>query len=77
MNLACADGHPVEIMDMSFALQALSVCYIAKGGGQLEKTVHAVPEELDSYVAYLALKTRGIDIDALTAEQQAYLGHHE
>lgn len=77
VNLACADGHPVEIMDMSFGLQALSACYIARGGAKLRHDVYPVPPELDAYVARLSLKSRGVDIDTLTPEQQAYLEGHK
>lgn len=73
VNLAAGDGHPAEIMDMSFALQALSARHILENGAQLEKKVYEVPEELDRRVADLKLKSMGIEIDRLTDEQYAYL----
>ncbi|GAB6273881.1 MAG: adenosylhomocysteinase [Peptococcaceae bacterium] len=73
VNLACSDGHPAEIMDLSFALQALSAHYLAENAGSLTKRVHPVPKEIDYQVAKLKLKSLEIEIDALTGEQQAYL----
>ena len=78
INLAAAEGHPAMVMDMSFANQALSVEYLVKnrlrgGGVHLENIVYSVPAELDGYVARLKLKTLGVAIDTLTAEQKAYL----
>lgn len=73
VNLACSDGHPAEIMDLSFALQALSAHYLAENAGSLTRRVHPVPKEIDYQVAKLKLKSLEIEIDALTGEQQAYL----
>ncbi len=73
VNLAAGDGHPVEIMDLSFALQALSVLYFVKHGAELEKKVYPVPREIDEKVARLRLKSLGVEIDALTEEQKKYL----
>lgn len=73
VNLAAGDGHPAEIMDMSFALQALSARYIAGSQGKLENRVYEVPEQIDEKVAAMKLKAMGIEIDALTEEQQEYL----
>jgi len=73
VNLAAADGHPVEIMDMSFALQALCARRVAQCGPELANTVHAVPVEIDRAVALEKLRTLGVSIDSLTAEQEAYL----
>lgn len=73
VNLAAGDGHPAEIMDMSFALQALSARYIAVSQGKLENRVYEVPEQIDEKVAAMKLKAMGIEIDALTEEQQEYL----
>ncbi|MFW5976317.1 MAG: adenosylhomocysteinase [Bacillota bacterium] len=72
VNLAAADGHPAEIMDMSFALQILSLLYL-KNNPELEKKVHQVPEKIDKKVARLKLNSLGIEIDSLTEEQQQYL----
>ena len=73
MNLACAEGHPAEVMDMSFANQALSCEYISKNRSKLEKKVYAVPEKIDENVARLKLKSLGVKIDKLTLEQKEYL----
>lgn len=73
VNLAAGDGHPAEIMDMSFAIQALSAKYIVEKGKNLGNKVHNVPAEIDRFVAYLKLKTMGIEIEQLTAEQEKYL----
>ncbi len=73
MNLAAGDGHPVEIMDLSFALQALTLAYIAKHHAELQPGVYPVPEEIDRRVAWLKLETMGIALDELTPEQRAYL----
>ena len=74
VNLAAADGHPAEIMDMSFAIQALSAEYLAEHKGRLDAHVIAVPREIDQRVARLKLASMGFDIDALSAEQTEYLG---
>lgn len=73
VNLAAGDGHPAEIMDMSFALQALSARYVAESKGKLENRVYEVPDELDKKVADMKLAALGIRIDRLTEEQQEYL----
>lgn len=66
-------GHPIEIMDMSFSLQALSVEYLAKHGRGLENKVHDVPPEIDRRVAELKLKSLGVGLERLTGEQVRYL----
>lgn len=71
VNLAAGDGHPVEIMDMSFALQALSVEYLSKN--KLSPGVHSVPFELDRRVASLRLEVFGIQIDSIDQQQRAYM----
>jgi adenosylhomocysteinase len=73
INLAAAEGHPAEVMDMSFANQALSVEYLVKDGRKLEKKVYPVPSQIDESVARLKLKAMGIRIDELTSEQKKYL----
>ncbi len=73
INLAAAEGHPASVMDMSFANQALSVEYLAKNHGKMEKKVYPVPEELDKRVARLKLESMGVKIDRLTPEQEEYL----
>ena len=77
INLAAAEGHPAQVMDMSFANQALSVEYIAKNHKKLSNEVYCVPRELDNKVAYLKLKSLGIRIDTLTKEQKRYLASWE
>lgn len=72
VNIACADGHPAEIMDTSFALQALAAKYLAKHGTSMMPTAVKVPEDLDQHVARLKLAGVGVSIDTLTPEQQAY-----
>ena len=72
VNLAAAEGHPSEVMDMSFANQALVAEYLWKTDG-LEPKVYDVPREIDETVARLKLKGMGIDIDELTEEQRRYL----
>jgi adenosylhomocysteinase len=76
VNLVCAEGHPSEIMDMSFANQALSVEYLLENRGRLEPKVYNVPYEVDSTVARLKLKSMNIEIDELTEEQKRYLGSY-
>jgi len=73
VNLACAEGHPAEVMDLSFANQALSAEYIAKYRKSLKPKVYTVPENIDRAVARLKLASMGISIDTLTREQKAYL----
>ena len=75
VNLASGDGHPAEIMDMSFAIQALSAEYLAKNRGKLETRLIAVPEDIDNAVAEKKLVTMGISIDTLDQEQLDYLGN--
>ncbi|MFC1906620.1 adenosylhomocysteinase [Chloroflexota bacterium] len=77
INLAAAEGHPASVMDMSFANQALCMEHIVKNSGKLQPMVYPVPEEIDKQVARLKLKSMGIDIDALTPEQQQYLDSWE
>jgi adenosylhomocysteinase len=76
VNLAAAEGHPSEVMDMSFANQALCAEYIAKTA-KLTPKVFTVPKEIDEKVAELKLKTMGAKIDELTAEQKKYLSTWE
>jgi len=75
VNLAAAEGHPSEVMDMSFANQALAVKYIAEH--KLDVCVHDMPQEIDKRVAVLKLKTMNIEIDELTDEQIKYLNSWE
>jgi len=73
VNLSAAEGHPAQVMDMSFANQALSAEYAVQNAASLERKVYAVPEEIDNEIARLKLATMGIDIDQLTEEQAKYL----
>lgn len=73
VNLACGDGHPAEIMDMSFAIQALSAKYLVDKGSTLTEKLIDVPEEVDRDVAVRKLNFLGKQIDVLTPEQEKYL----
>lgn len=73
VNLAAGDGHPAEVMDMTFALQALALHYLATLEKRLEPKVFSVPEEMDRKVAQLKLGTLGLRIDRLSKEQEQYL----
>ena len=73
VNLAAADGHPAEIMDMSFALQAKAAEYIKNNHEKLEPKVYVLPREIDEMVAKIKLKSLGIEIEKLTEEQKQYL----
>ena len=74
VNLAAGDGHPAEIMDMSFAIQARSLEYLAKHGRTMENRVYNVPSEIDRAVAKTKLAAMGFSIDSLSEKQRAYLG---
>ena len=73
VNIAGADGHPAEIMDMSFAVQAYGALYIKEHKDELPKHLIKIPEEMDKMIASRRLKAWGIEIDTLTEEQEAYL----
>ena len=73
VNLAAGDGHPAEIMDMSFAVQAMSAAYLVKNKGQLTEKIIDVPREVDLEIASRKLAAWGIEIDHLTKEQEEYL----
>jgi adenosylhomocysteinase len=73
VNLSAAEGHPAQVMDMSFANQALASEYAVENKGKLEHKVYAVPEPIDKEIARLKLETMGVDIDRLTEEQERYL----
>ena len=76
VNLACAEGHPAQVMDMSFATQALASEWAAKAA-QLTVKVHEVPLEIEEQVSAVKLAAMGIKIDTLTAEQKRYLSSWE
>jgi adenosylhomocysteinase len=73
VNLSAAEGHPAQVMDMSFANQALASEYAVENKGKLERKVYAVPEPIDKEIARLKLETMGVEIDRLTEEQERYL----
>ena len=73
VNLASGDGHPAEIMDMSFAIQMLSAKYLLENGKNLKNEVVRLPYELDRLVAKYKLESLGIRLDALTGEQEKYM----
>ncbi|MEM3489379.1 MAG: adenosylhomocysteinase, partial [Nitrososphaerota archaeon] len=73
VNLVAAEGHPSEVMDLSFSLQALSIEYISRNADRLEKKVYDVPEEIDKAVAKAKLRSMGIEIEELTERQVKYL----
>jgi adenosylhomocysteinase len=76
VNLAAGDGHPAEIMDMSFAIQALSAKYLVEHAGELKEKLIDVPEEVDRDVAKRKLAFLGKEIDVLTPEQEKYLNSY-
>ncbi len=73
VNIAGGDGHPAEIMDMSFALQALCALYVNQHASELKPAVYDVPRDIDLSVARMKLSTLGLSIDALSREQEQYL----
>jgi adenosylhomocysteinase len=77
VNLAAGDGHPAEIMDMSFAIQALSALHLVKNNGKLDKMIIDVPKEVDNEVAERMLEFWNIEIDKLTDAQYKYLNSWE
>ena len=77
VNLAAGNGHPAEIMDMSFGIQAKGLEYLAKHGKEMDKKVYAVPAEIDREVALIKLNSTGVHIDTLTPEQEEYLARVE
>ncbi len=77
LKLAAGQGHPVEIMDLSFALQALTAEYIVKNHKSLSNRVYPVPEEIDREVAKIALDSLNFKIDSYTEEQIKYLNSYQ
>lgn len=73
VNLACGDGHPVEVMDLSFAMQFLAMKYLLEHKDELQNNLYVLPEELNTEIAALKLEAMGAGIDTLTPEQYAYL----
>ena len=77
VNLAAAEGHPAHVMDMSFANQALGSLFLLKNKGRLDNKVYKIPENTDKEIARLKLKSMGVRVDSLTAEQKEYLSSWE
>jgi len=77
VNLSVAEGHPSEVMDMSFSNQALASEYIIKNAGKLQPRVYRLPQEIDEEIARLKLASMGIKIDTLTEEQARYISSWE
>lgn len=73
VNLACAEGHPASVMDMSFANQALAAAWVAENRADLEPGVYDMPADIDAEIARLKLLSMGVEIDVLTPEQEKYL----
>jgi adenosylhomocysteinase len=73
VNLACAEGHPATVMDMSFATQALTAEYAVKNAGKLQPRCYPIPVEIEHFISTLKLKTMGIKIDTLSQQQKKYL----
>jgi adenosylhomocysteinase len=73
VNLSAAEGHPAEVMDMSFANQSLAARFIRENSSKLERKVYTLPKEIDTEIASFKLKSLGISIDRLTREQKSYL----
>ena len=73
VNLAAAEGHPSEVMDLSFAGQALALEYLVKNKGKFENRVYTLPSEIDEEIARIKLSSLGVQIDKLTEDQEKYL----
>ena len=74
VNLAAGDGHPAEIMDLSFAVQFFSALHLLNHYKEMDKKVYLMPDEINTKIAEIKLASMGISIDTLTPEQRAYLG---
>lgn len=77
VNLACAEGHPASVMDMSFATQALASEFVVENKGKLAKKVYVLPKDVEDKIAFTKLGTMGVNIDKLTEEQISYLNSWE
>lgn len=73
VNLAAGDGHPAEIMDLSFGVQFFSALHLLQHGREMKPDVYLMPEEINTKIAEIKLQSLGVAIDELTAEQRAYL----
>ncbi len=76
VNLAAADGHPIEIMDTSFAIQCMSLLYLWKNRGKLDNRLMKLPDAIDYEVAFLKLRSMGVNIDTLSDRQRAYMSSY-
>jgi len=74
VNIVAGNGHPAEIMDLSFGIQLLSVLHVAENAKQLKPGLYDIPREIDDEVARIKLEALGVRIDTLTDEQAAYMG---
>jgi adenosylhomocysteinase len=72
VNLSAGEGHPVEIMDLTFAVQALAARYLLQHGAELAPKVHLLPYDIDAGIAVRKLETLGVEIDRLTDEQRTF-----
>jgi adenosylhomocysteinase len=72
VNIAAADGHPVEIMDLTFAVQALAAHHLAKNAAKMQPGLHTIPAEIDDLIARTKLASLGVEPEELTEEQIAY-----
>ena len=77
VNLACGMGHPAEIMDMSFAVQALALRWLTEHRDELGRKLYRVPDSIDEEIGWHKLAAMGMEIDRLTPEQEAYLNGWE
>jgi adenosylhomocysteinase len=73
VNIVAGNGHPADIMDLSFGIQLLSVLYMAKNGKELKPMVYDIPREIDDEVSRIKLEAMGVEIDVLSDEQLEYL----
>jgi len=74
VNIVAGNGHPADIMDLSFSIQLLSVLHVARTAKQLKPGLYDIPQEIDDEVARIKLEAMGVSIDTLTPEQLTYLG---
>jgi adenosylhomocysteinase len=77
VNLACAEGHPPSVMDMSFSVQALTTEYAVKNKGSYPVVVNPVPADIDMNISHMKLASMGVEIDELTPEQVKYLASYD
>ena len=73
VNIVAGNGHPADIMDLSFAIQLLSIIHVAENAKQLKPGLYDIPREIDERVARIKLEAMGVKIDNLTSEQLEYI----